>query len=210
MRKWLKIREKLIQDIDLMVHQLVETVSPTCILLPLNLSDRLQMMYFTKQNHINPLSTHTPPPDHERRHYTLCVCVCVFPLTMSPGQWPPTNMNHCSNDAGRVHEEVVSHVLLNLTRPDMSVVPPWGGKNTVGVVTRCIYDHRGTSNQHFMHVHGCRRTEEPCSWKSYRFQGLGFFFWSFFIDRRASRCCCLHIPSAGWQALMCLLLLLGW
>lgn len=180
MRKWQNMREDPRHSRYLLKFtNWLRPVSTTCVLPPL---ERLQMTCSTKQNHINPLSPPTPPPDHECRHYILCVCVCDFPLTMSPGQWPPTNVNHGSNDAGRVHEEVVSPVLpvlVNLTGPGTSVIPPWGGKNTAGLGTQCVCDHRRTSNRHFMHVHGCRRTEELCSCKSSRFQGL--FFLSFLL-----------------------------
>lgn len=74
-------------------------------------------------------------------------------------------MNHGSNDAGRVHEEVVSPVLpvfMNLTGPDALVVLPWGGKNTVGVGSQCVW---GTSNQHVMCVRDYHRTKKSCSWK---------------------------------------------
>lgn len=178
-----KIWEKIpdIQDIYLMVHQLVETCEHN-----MRSSSTWTItddVLHKAESHKPPLPTHSSPWPWMQTLHTVCVCVCDFPLTMSPGQWPPTNVNHGSNDAGRVHEEVVSPVLpvlVNLTGPGTSVIPPWGGKNTAGLGTQCVCDHRRTSNRHFMHVHGCRRTEEPCSCKSSRFQGL--FFLSFLID----------------------------
>lgn len=127
------------------------------------------------------------------------VCVCVFPLTMSPGQWPPTNMNHGSNDAGCVHEEVVSAVLpvlVNLTGPDTSVVPPWGGKNTVGVGRRCVCDHQNTSKAAF---HTCSRLLQDRGALLMEFLQIPEPLFVFCMHGRASQHCCLHILS-GRQA----------
>lgn len=122
-------------------------------------------------------------------------------------------MNHGSNDAGCVHEEVVSPVLpvlLNLTGPDMAVVPPRGGKNTEGAGNAMRLRASGREQPVFRARSGPWQDRGALLTDAWQIPGpLSFLF---FVDRRASQTALLFTHSqrsAGCQALMCLLLLFG-